>query len=216
MKTPIRARREEEKERRRRSILDAAEKVIARRGLEKANFGEIARRTRLSRSLIYVYFPSKEDLFHAVCERGLHRLAEAFGAAAAAHTAGLDQVMAMGEAYRTFAEQEPLYFELLAELQTREDTSRPATASEASVQTHGRSCLTLVAEALVRGLRDGTVRPGIGDPGATAVSVWAFTHGLIQVSRKKATMLEEEFHLGREEMIRHGFALMRGSLAASA
>jgi AcrR family transcriptional regulator len=214
MKTPIRARREEEKERRRRSILDAAEKVITRRGLEKANFGEIARHTRLSRSLIYVYFPTKEELFHGVCERGLTLLADAFRAAAAAHLTGLDQVMAMGEAYRTFAEEEPLYFELLTELQAREDCSRPATASEASVQAHGRSCLTVVAEALVRGLRDGSIRAGIGDPGATAVSVWAFTHGLIQISRKKATMLEEEFHLGREEMIRHGFALMRGSLAA--
>lgn len=208
MKKPLQVRREEEKEKRRKSILDAAEKVIARRGLEKAHFGEIAQKTRLSRSLIYVYFPTKEDLFHSVCERGLTQLQERFRAAAAAHQKGLDQVLAIGRAYHRFSQEEPLYFEMLSEMQTRND------AADSPAREDGRGCLQLVAEALVQGLRDHSIRPGIGDPGATAVSIWALTHGLIQISAKKSLMLEQDFGLTQDGLIDHGFELLRGSLAA--
>jgi AcrR family transcriptional regulator len=44
---PPRARREEEKEERRPTMLEAAEKVIARDGWEATNSGEIAKRARL-------------------------------------------------------------------------------------------------------------------------------------------------------------------------
>ncbi|MFO1452227.1 MAG: TetR/AcrR family transcriptional regulator [Opitutaceae bacterium] len=214
MSTPIRARRDEEKEKRRKSILDAAEKVIARRGLEKAHFGEIAQRTRLSRSLVYVYFPTKDDLFHAVCERGLNNLQARFEAAAGTHAKGIDQVMAMGRAYFAFSREEPLYFEMMTELQAREDANQPASPAEESAERHGQKCLVLVAEALARGLQDKSVHPGIGDPGATALSIWAFTHGLIQISSKKAVMLESKFKLTQQDMIEHGFALLHGSLAS--
>jgi len=209
MKKPLQVRREEEKEKRRKSILDAAEKVIARRGLDKAHFGEIAQKTRLSRSLIYVYFPTKEDLFLSVCERGLTQLQERFRAAASAHRMGLDQVIAIGRAYHRFSQEEPLYFEMLAEMQTRND------AASSPAREDGRGCLQLVAEALSQGLRDLSIRPGIGDPGATAVSIWAFTHGLIQISARKALMLEQDFGLNQERLIDHGFELLRGALAAA-
>jgi len=214
MKTPQRARREEEKEKRRNTILDAAEKVIARRGLEKAHFGEIAQKTRLSRSLIYVYFPTKEDLFLSVCERGLTELQERFRAVASAHQRGIDQVIAIGRAYHLFSQEEPLYFEMMAEMQTRDDAGAAASTAELNAREDGRGCLRLVADALVCGLSDRSIRPGIGDPGATAVSIWAFTHGLIQISAKKARMLEQDFGLKHDQLIDHGFELLRGSLSA--
>ena len=213
MSTPLRARRDEEKEKRRKTILDAAEKVIARRGLEKAHFGEIAQRTRLSRSLVYVYFPTKDDLFHAVCERGLMQLQARFEQAAASHALGIDQVMAMGRAYAAFSREEPLYFEMMTELQARENASQPASAAEESAERHGQGCLLHVAAALSRGLQDQSVHPGIGDPGATALSIWAFTHGLLQISAKKAVMLESKFKLTQHDMVEHGFALLRSALA---
>ena len=55
-------RRLEEKIRRRAEILDAAEAVAARFGWENTTMDQVARKARLSRALVYVYFTDKTDL----------------------------------------------------------------------------------------------------------------------------------------------------------
>jgi len=49
-------RREEEKERRREEILDAAELVFSEKGFDAATMDQVARKARVSRALVYVYF----------------------------------------------------------------------------------------------------------------------------------------------------------------
>jgi AcrR family transcriptional regulator len=211
---PLRTRREEEKEERRQAILDAAEKVIARDGWEATNFGEIAKRARLSRSLVYFYFPARDDIFHAVCGRGLADMERRFAKAFRSERVGLDQVLAIGRAYYEFSLAEPLYFKMLAEYQARDLDPDHESANEAAAHQHGRECLTLVAQALGQGLGDGSIRKSIGDPRPTAISVWAFTHGLIQIASRKEAMLKEDFGLTSAKAMEHGFGLLRGSLAA--
>ena len=210
---PLRERREEEKEERRQAILDAAEEVIARDGWEATNFGEIAKRARLSRPLVYVYFPTRDELFHALCRRGLRELERRFAAAAGARN-GLEAVMAIGRAYHRFSKDRPLYFTVLSDLQAREVDPADQEPNEAEAHAHGRTCLTHVAEALVRGVADGSIRRSIGEPGPTAISVWAFTHGLIQIASRKEAMLRQDFGLTAAKAMEHGFTLLRGSLAA--
>jgi AcrR family transcriptional regulator len=51
-------------------ILDAARKVIARRGLEKATMEQVAGEAGISKATIYLYFKNKEDLyFQCVIDR---------------------------------------------------------------------------------------------------------------------------------------------------
>jgi AcrR family transcriptional regulator len=211
---PLRARRDEEKEERRQAIIDAAEHVIAKVGWAATNFGEIAKRARLSRSLVYFYFPDRDDLFHAVCGRGLAMMEQRFAAAMAAHRMGLDQMMAIGEAYYRFSLDEPLYFAVLSDYQARDSDPETETENEAAAHAHGRACLGMVAQALANGLADGSIRKSIGDPRPTAVSVWAFTHGLIQIAARKEAMLRQDFGLTSAKAMAHGFSLLRGSLSA--
>lgn len=210
---PLRARRAEEKEERRRAILDAAEQVIAAHGWESTNFGEIARLSRLSRSLVYFYFRDREDLFHAICERGLAKLERRFAAARRRHKAGLDQAMAMGRAYLEFSKSDPLHFEVLTRLQAQQADLCSERPSEQAAHELGQRCLGLVAAALDHGVRDGSVRASIGDPGLTAVSVWAFTHGLIQIAAQKEPMLKVAFGATARKTLEHGFTVLRGTLA---
>jgi TetR/AcrR family transcriptional regulator len=211
---PLRARRDEEKEKRRQAILDSAERVVAKRGWEDTNFGEIARLARLSRSLVYFYFPTRDELFHAMCDRGLTDLASRFETALAKHKTGLDQVVAMGRAYYAFSQEEPLYFDLLAHFQDRQLEAHAQSAIEERANNHGRSCLQLVAQAIGNGIADGTIRKSIGHPAPAAFTIWSFTHGVIQLSSRKEHMLQEEFKLSARQMVEHSLGLLRGSLAA--
>lgn len=213
--TPLQIRREEEKEKRRQSILNAAERVIAKKGWEDTHFGEIAKLTRLSRSLVYVYFPTKEDLFHAICERGLAIMENRFRAVVREEHSGLDQLLAIGLEYYAFSREEPLYFSLQSQFQAQEATETANTGVEAEAHLHGKKCLEMVARALGKGVADGSIRPSIGDPGVAALSIWAFTHGLILIASKKGAMLEKDFGLTSPQMMDEGFRLLRSSLSSS-
>ena len=212
---PVRARRDEEKEMRRQDILDAAERVIAKHGWDGTDFGKVAQRARLSRSLVYFYFPKREDLFHAICERGLVDLGKRFATVMATRKKGLDQALELGQAYFGFAREQPLYFDLIAQFQGQDLNPEKQSENEKRAHDHGESCLGALAQALANGIKDGSIRKSIGDPRPAAVSIWAFTHGLIQIALRKECMLQQNFQLNTAQMIAHGLKLLRGMLAAA-
>ena len=49
-------------------ILDAAEKIMSKKGLIDSSIAEIARTAGVTESLIYNYFESKEDLLFNITE----------------------------------------------------------------------------------------------------------------------------------------------------
>ena len=89
-------RRQEEKEQRRNDIVDAAEVVFARKGVEKATMADVAKEARLSRGLIYFYFKDKDDLYLAIMLRATRALRESFEEAVNAHKSGYDKILAIG------------------------------------------------------------------------------------------------------------------------
>ncbi|MBP9590615.1 MAG: helix-turn-helix transcriptional regulator, partial [Steroidobacteraceae bacterium] len=65
----ITERRQQERDRRRTEIVDAAEALYAEVGWDAVTMDQVARRARLSRALLYVYFRDKPDLHFALVER---------------------------------------------------------------------------------------------------------------------------------------------------
>jgi len=60
----------------REKILEAAEVLFARRGLSGTRVREIAEAAGVNVATLYIYFPSKQDLYEAVLERGVRPLVE--------------------------------------------------------------------------------------------------------------------------------------------
>ncbi len=56
--------------------------------------------------------------------------------------------------------------------------------------------LGAVVEAVQTGVRDGSIRADIGDPRMFAMTLWAFTHGIIQLMTAKTS-----------DFARHGVAI---------
>src|SRR5213075_1184101 len=110
----IAERRLEEKERRRAEIVDAAEAAGREVGLDALTMDDVARRARLSRALIYVYFQDRTDLMFGLAERAMHMLHGRFVEAAERNRNGLDQVAAIGRAYVAFSQEFPVLFDALA------------------------------------------------------------------------------------------------------
>jgi AcrR family transcriptional regulator len=68
-------------DKRRDAIVAAAARLYAKKGFKGASVANLAEACRTSKSLIYHYFPSKEDILHDVMASHLELLAEAAEAA---------------------------------------------------------------------------------------------------------------------------------------
>jgi AcrR family transcriptional regulator len=198
----IKERQREEKERRRQSIIDAAEQVLGEKPRGEVTMSDIADTARLSRSLLYVYFEDMEDIFFAVTLRGFRALRSAFEEAVAQHEVGLMKIRAIGEAYIRFAENEEVYFELVAQFESR----APASVSDGSYYTQCLSesdrVMQTMTDAIRTGIGDGSIRDDL-DPARTAVILWGYTHGLIQLRAHKGSMLGERLDVDPETLMDH-------------
>jgi AcrR family transcriptional regulator len=191
----IAERREDEKERRRGEILDAAAALYMDKGWEALTVDQVARTARLSRALVYVYFRDKEDLLFAIGERAMGVLRERFEAALGTRQMGMDQIEAIGRAYIGYAHEFPHYFDFCSRFQSHSGTT-DASSNEDACRVQGDQVLGAVIEAISNGISDGSVRPDIGDPRMLAMTLWAFTHGIIQLAMIKGG-----------DFARHGIAI---------
>ena len=184
-------RREEERERRRQEILGSAESLYSEVGWEAVTMDRIARSARLSRALLYVYFRDKDDVLLGISELAMRDLYRRFVEASATHVTGLDKVEAMGRGYVAWALDAPHRFDACARFQARPgSTDGAADPNLDACQAVGDSVLTVLATAIGTGLADGTISPAVGDPGTFAISLWGFTHGVIQIAMTKGAELE--------------------------
>ena len=188
----IAERRLEEKERRRTEILDAAEGVLSRLGYEQTTMEQVARQARVSRALLYVYFPDKQALLFGISTRALELLRDRFAAAAARHPRGYEQVQAIGRAYLAVSQEFPHYFEALTRFEAHSPAEIDANSTEAGCVLAGDAVHTVTAAAVALGMSDGSIRIDVGNPHLVAVTLWGFLHGVIQLGQTKANVLAHD------------------------
>ena len=151
-------------DKRRDAILRAAARLYARRGFQGASVADLAKACRTSKSLIYHYFPSKDDILYAAMAAHLDALVDA--AEQATRTGGAERKLrALTLAFmRLYVGAEDSHKVLLNEL----DNLPPARRAE--VVAKQRRIIAAV-EALVRELRP--------DAGAAALPLTMLFFGMI-------------------------------------
>ncbi len=210
----IAERREEEKERRRAEILDAAETLYAKTGWDSLTVDQVARSARLSRALVYVYFRDKEELLFAIGERAMRLLRDRFIAASRSHASGLDQVEAIGRAYMGYAHEFPHYFDFCARFQAHSVSIDPGS-HEGACRTAADEAIGAVVAAIEVGIHDGSIRSDVGNPVMLAVTLWAFTHGIIQLAMAKGSDLAR-LGIAIPDLSSYGLGLLRSVMQSAA
>jgi AcrR family transcriptional regulator len=188
----IAERRQEEKDRRRMEIIDAAEELYRELGWDAVTMDSVARRARLSRALVYVYFKDKSDLHFAIAVRAMELLHQRFTEAHERAKTGADKIAAMGRAYIAYGQEFPHYFDACARLELHTPSDSEPTPQEMLSLEASRRPHEVVVNALQIGQADGSVRKDLGDLAVTARVLWGFSHGLIQIAMTKAEVMARE------------------------
>jgi len=203
----IAQRRVEEKERRRAEILDAAEELYAKEGWDLVTVDQVARGARLSRALVYVYFKDKQDILFAIGERAMGLLRDRFVAASGTQQVGMEKVEAIGRSYMQYAFEFPHYFDFCSKFHAHSLAPDPGS-HDLACQAAGDEAITVVVHAIECGIRDGSIRPDIGNPVMLAVTLWSFTHGLAQLAMAKGDDMAR-LGIAIPDLSNYGFGLLR-------
>lgn len=149
----------------RKALIEAAVVVLERGGPAGISLREVARLAGVSHNAPYRHFPTREALLAAVAEHGFGLLRSEFHAAqAAAHE---NQVVAIGNAYLSFALHHPNLFQLMFGSQI-EWQAYPALG-QAAEEAFGMLQAAIVAE-------------GSSLPREAAIGAWALVHGLAHLT----------------------------------
>ena len=205
-------RRQEEKDRRRAEIVDAAIELYREVGWDAVTVDQVAKRARLSRALVYVYFKDKDEIHAAIVVRSFEILDKRFEEAATRARLGIDKIEALGRAYMSFAHELPHFFDACARFEVSEQQLSDITPSVAACFEGGAAVHGHTIVALQVGIKDGSIRPDIGDLKTTSMALWGFSHGLIQIAMRKAHVLAHDA-ISVPQFVNHAVDLMRRMLS---
>lgn len=206
----LRDRRSEEKERRRNEIVQAADDLAREKGWDDVTVEGVAKRARLSRALVYLYFKDKGELHAAIWERACDALYEYFLQAVQAQHDAHQKLMVLGNAYVSFAREMPHYFEAVSRFEAK-TTSEDTVQGEARAIARQQRVHQLIVDTIDLAKREGALREDVGDSNLIAVSLWAFTHGIIQIVATKGPQLDQE-GIAVPALISHAFGMLEYAL----
>lgn len=199
--------------RRRTEILNAAEAVIHEDGWDALTVLRVARRARLSRALVYVYFRHRNDLLLGIRERAMEFLARGMAQASTMGTCGVDRLGSVLAAAARFSQAQPLYFETLLRTEVLSLESG-ARGTGDFLGSRAEPCRRVLARVIALGQRDGSIVVESADPALIAGILWRFVYGLLQLgaggryrSSAKAVWLDT--------LVNQALVLIRRSLAGA-
>jgi AcrR family transcriptional regulator len=160
-------------ETRRRQILEAAEKVFAARGIEKARMDDIVQESGLSKGALYWYFKSKDALITALLDRVFiseMREAEALTDADLPASEKLRRFVGYAvREYKRFDKLMPLAYEFVA-------LAARSKAVRQSVTGYFHRYTAMLSTIIQQGIRQGEFKPC--DPEMVATMLISTYEGL--------------------------------------
>jgi AcrR family transcriptional regulator len=167
----------------RERLCDAAEKLFAEHGLEAVTMRQLAGELGVSPMTPYRYFADKDAILAAVRARAFDRHAEALESAYRNASGDLnDRANAAGQAYLSFAFENPEAYKLMFDVRQPTETDYPDLMR---AQSRSRATMTAYLEALqAAGLFHGDVE-------LTGLMFWAALHGPIML--QLSGMLSKRF-----------------------
>jgi len=187
----IAERKEREKKERRENIINAAEKVFFSKGMDNATMDEVAETAELSKGTLYLYFKSKEEIYLAICMRSLDIMSDLFENSVKENMNGLEKLIAIGNAYNEFYRKYPDYHNALIYWESNVFDLENQESLASDCDEKGHKGLNILIAAIKQGIVDKTLRPDI-DPEETAMLLWGFSLGIIQLISLKGKHLHEQ------------------------
>lgn len=206
-------RKEREKQQRKIEIVDAAEKVFFTRGYGNSTMDDVAKEVELSKGTLYLYFKSKEEVYHAIVQRGIKTLNQMFEDAVVNKENGICKVRAIGEAFVRFFFEYSNYHDAMIFDQAKTSHMDCDCETEIMNLEVKKKTNEILIDAIQEGIDDGTIRKDL-DPVMTSILLWGSTMGVLQLVRHKGEILSTFFKKDGDQIINEYFDFIYKSISS--
>lgn len=191
MKPETLKRKEEEKETKYKAILDAAEAVMGEEGLTALSINKVARKARIAKGTVYLYFASKEEIIGGLTIRARKSLLDYLQFYCDQKLEPLDRIKGVFWANYYFFKEQYSYHELVSFYEQHTGLTESGELEEAS-HAISHYIQNLIEEAKLKGV----IRQEI-DSSAMTFVFWGMVVGVLQIVETKHKMLHT--FLGKSE-----------------
>jgi TetR/AcrR family transcriptional regulator len=172
-------RKERERDQRRRDIIEAAERLLVRKG-PHVTMEEIAADAGVAKGTLYLHFASKEDLFLALIGIGLDALHARFVEAASGGDDVIARIRSIGRAFVRFHDEQPQYFTLIHDWSHALSEAHASAGALHAVLRSSEKLWTMLAEVIRDGIDRGVLRNDIS-AFEMAIVLWTNASGTLRV-----------------------------------
>ena len=184
----ISERKEREKEQRRKDIIDAAEKIFFKKGLNNSTMDEVAKEAELSKGTLYLYFKSKEEIHYAIKIRAFNILNKMFRESISEKKNGFENCMEIGKAYVDFVNKHSNYYKAIIHFESN-DCRVCQFRDKFENLFKEENPLIFFVQIINQGIKDNTIRDDI-PANALAQTLWAQMTGVLQFIATKQKILD--------------------------
>lgn len=156
-----------------KTLLNAAVKVIAKVGPRAFTLREVARQAKVSHNAPYRHFRDKEELLAAVAAEGFEGLADSMIEAAAPASDALNALLLTGRGYVQFALRRPEHFSVMFDYCQGLD-AYPAYAAS------GRRAFQVLLDHVAAAQQAGQLPQT--DANGLALMAWSMVHGIAKLA----------------------------------
>ncbi len=191
----------------RRNILESAKALFAEKGREQTTMDDIAQRADCSKSTVYVYFTSKDEIYDSIILEHFILLRDMSRAALEGKPAFQEGFRALCDVMVDFHRKYPAYFEgMMGKI------ALPGDAEDSVIReiyAVGEESIALIADFLRA--RSGGALPNI-PPLQLAFTLWTAVCGIILFASNKEEYIQTAMGIDKERFMRDGFDTLLQSI----
>jgi len=163
----------------RQALLDAAECLLADKGLDEVSTRAVAKAVGVSHNAPYRHFPNRDALLAGLAQQGFERLIAAFQSALVGISDPKSRLMAVSHAYMAFAAQHrSIYLLMFSQVMNRLAFPGLDAAAQGALK-----CVCEIVEE-IRGAEDAELH---------AKGAWAMVHGIAILMIEERLMQDTQY-----------------------
>lgn len=191
----------------RNNILDIAKTLFQKNGVEKTTMDDIAKKADYSKSTIYVYFKSKEEIFNTIVHEYFLILKDGFTKISYEPISFRDKYYKVCNMFLDFKIKYPLYFEMLSSNISINEKDLKKNKVLKNIYDVGEEINLIIKNILEDGIKEGVVREDIKILETTFI-LHASIFGMITIAYNKKEYFKLSTGLTIEEFLQSGFELL--------
>lgn len=188
------------------NIVAAAKELFDIKGVDKTTMDDIAAHADYSKSTIYVYFRSKEDIYNSIVRDYMDILIGEMEICIEESTDFETAYYRLCDLLVAFQEKYPKYYASLMG-----EVNMTNSRKKAQTQSVGQELNYLIEQLLAKGISNRDIREDI-DLKPAVLYVWSAIGGIIQVADRKKNDIEDKLKMNKEEYLRYSFRTFYESL----